>query len=31
MGDNIKMDFQVLGCGDIDSIELAQNRAGGVQ
>ena len=24
--DNIKMDFQVVGCGDMDLIELAQER-----
>ena len=25
--DNIKMDLQVVGCGDVDWIELAQDRA----
>ena len=24
--DNIKMDFQEVGCGDVDGIELAQDR-----
>ena len=26
MGDNIKMHLQEVGCGDMDWIELAQNR-----
>jgi len=24
--DNIKLDFQEVGCGDVDSIELGQDR-----
>ena len=27
--DNIKMDLQEVGCGDMDWIYLAQDRAGG--
>jgi len=27
--DNIKMDVQEVGCGGMDGIELAHNRAGG--
>jgi len=27
-GDNIKMDLQEVGCGDMDWIELAQDRDG---
>jgi len=26
MGDNIKTDFQEVGCGGVDWIELAQDR-----
>jgi len=26
MGDNIKMDLQEVGCGDMDRIDLAQGR-----